>query len=140
MIRHYELPRDNRCSIQRGRFSSFDDGIQDFERNEAALYFVFSVQDLIDSLSPVRVYRMGRCLRLVFAMLFCMGKWCTVTVTDGEGKRYSLDVNADSSYDAAHLYLTHVRGHPGCGLPIPTTSMQFEVVTDGRIQRSRRPA
>src|ERR1022692_3458493 len=51
-----------------------------------------------------------------------MGKWCTVTMTDGEGKRYSLDVNADSSYDAAHLYLTHVRGNPACGFPIPTTS------------------
>ena len=56
-----------------------------------------------------------------------------MTVTDGEGKRYSLDVNADSSYDAAHLYLTHVRGNPGCGFPIPTTSTEFEVVTGGRI-------
>ena len=64
-----------------------------------------------------------------------VGKWCTVTVTDGEGKRYSLDVNADSSYDAAHLYLTHVRGSPGCGLPIPTTSTLFEVVTQGSIHR-----
>jgi len=62
-----------------------------------------------------------------------MGKWCTVTVADGEGKRYSLDVNADSSYDAAHLYLTHVRGHPSCGFPIPTTATLFEVVTAGRI-------
>ena len=32
-----------------------------------------------------------------------------------------------------HLYLTHVRGNPSCGLPIPTTSTLFEVVTDGRI-------
>ena len=44
-------------------------------------------------------------------MLLGMGKWCTVTVTDSEGKRYSLDVNADSSCDAAHLYLTHVRNN-----------------------------
>ena len=64
-----------------------------------------------------------------------MGKWCTVTIADGEGKRYSLDVNAGSSYDAAHLYLTHVRGNPGCGLPIPTTSTVFEVVTDSRIHQ-----
>jgi hypothetical protein len=64
-----------------------------------------------------------------------VGKWCTVTVTDGGGKRYSLDVNADSSYDAAYLYLTHVRGNPGCGLPIPTTSTLFEVVTQGSIHR-----
>src|SRR5215213_9019659 len=62
-----------------------------------------------------------------------MGKWCTVTVTDGEGKRYSLDVRADSSYDAAHLYLTHVVGHPGCGMPVPTTATAFEVVTDNKI-------
>ena len=62
-----------------------------------------------------------------------MGKWCTVTVTDIEGRRYSLDVNAESSYDAAHLYLTHVRTNPGCGFPIPTTSTLFEVSTEGRI-------
>lgn len=76
---------------------------------------------------------MGHYLRLLFATLFCMGKWCTVTVTDGGGQRHSLDVNADSSYDAAHLYLTHVRNHPSCGFPIPTTATLFEVVTDGRI-------
>jgi hypothetical protein len=64
-----------------------------------------------------------------------MGKWCTVTITDGDGKRYSLDVNADSSYDAAHLFVTHVRNNPTCGFPIPTTSTQFDVVTDGRIHR-----
>src|SRR5260370_40093551 len=74
----------------------------------------------------------GSRLRLFFAMLLGMGKWCTVTVTDGEGKRYSLDVNADSSYDAAHLYLTHVRNNPSCGFPIPTTLTLFEVVTGGR--------
>src|SRR5580658_3035842 len=62
-----------------------------------------------------------------------VGKWCTVTVTDGDGKRYSVDVNADSSYDAAHLYLTHVRGNLSCGFPLPTTSTEFEVVTGGRI-------
>ena len=66
-----------------------------------------------------------------------MGKWCTVTVMDGEGKRYSLDVNADSSYDAAHLYLTHVRGNPSSGFPIPTTSTLFEVVTDGGFTMCR---
>ena len=53
-----------------------------------------------------------------------------MTVTDGEGQRYSLDVNAASSYDAAHLYLTHVRGNSGCGLPIPITATLFEVVID----------
>jgi hypothetical protein len=62
-----------------------------------------------------------------------VAKWCTVTVTDGEGKRYSLDVSATSSYDAAHLCLTHVRENPSCGLPIPTIATLFEVVHGGRI-------
>ena len=56
-----------------------------------------------------------------------------MTVTVGGGQRYSVDVNADSSYDAAHLYLTHVRGNPASGFPIPTSSTEFEVVTGGRI-------
>ena len=64
-----------------------------------------------------------------------MAKWCTVTVIDGEGKRYSLDVQAESSFDAAHLFLTHVRSQPACGFPIPTTGTIFEVVTDGNIHR-----
>ena len=62
-----------------------------------------------------------------------VAKWCTVTVIDSKGKRYSLDVQATSSYDAAHLYLTHVAGHPGCGMPIPTTRTLFEVVAAGKI-------
>jgi hypothetical protein len=56
-----------------------------------------------------------------------------VTVLDGEGKRYSLDVQAESSFDAAHLFLTHVRSKPTCGYPIPTTETIFEVVTGGKI-------
>jgi hypothetical protein len=42
-------------------------------------------------------------------------------------------VNADSSFDAAHLFLTHVRGNPSCGLPIPTTATCFEVVAACQI-------
>ena len=37
------------------------------------------------------------------------------------------------SFDAAHLFLTHVKGNPGCGMPIPTTETTFEVSTDGRV-------
>lgn len=58
-----------------------------------------------------------------------------MTVTDREGKRYSLDVQATSSYDAAHLYMTHVAGHPGCGMPVPTLETIFEVVAAGQILR-----
>jgi len=36
--------------------------------------------------------------------------WCTVTVTDANGRRHSLDVIASSTYDAAHLYVTHAKG------------------------------
>ena len=64
-----------------------------------------------------------------------MAKWCTVTVTDSEGKRYSLDVSATSSFEAAHLYLTHVKAQPGCRFPIPATSTTFEVVTDRKIHQ-----
>ena len=32
--------------------------------------------------------------------------WATVTVTDSMGKRYSLDVEAESTDDAARLFLT----------------------------------
>jgi len=64
-----------------------------------------------------------------------VAKWCTVTILDGEGKRYSLDVQAESSFDAAHLFLTHVRSKPTCGFPILTTGTTFEVVTEGKIHR-----
>ena len=29
-------------------------------------------------------------------------------------KRYNLDVQAESSYDAAHLFVTHIRSQPSC--------------------------
>ncbi len=64
-----------------------------------------------------------------------MGKWCTVTVTDGGGQRYSLDVQATSTYDAAHLYVSHVIQQPACGLPRPTLDTVFEVVVSGRVMR-----
>src|SRR5579862_3467209 len=72
-----------------------------------------------------------------------VGKWYTVTVTDGEGRRYSLDVKAASSYDAAHLCLTHVRGNPGCGMPIPTIIRRcgagLTLISGGPI-RLKKPA
>ena len=62
-----------------------------------------------------------------------MSKWCTVTVSVASGKRFSLDVDASSSYDAAHLYVTHVKANPQCGLPMPTLETRFEVVSDGKL-------
>jgi hypothetical protein len=62
--------------------------------------------------------------------------WATVTVTDSSGKRYSLDVEAESTYDAAHLFLTKAKGHlireP---LPIPSLDTTFEVTVNGRVHK-----
>lgn len=59
-----------------------------------------------------------------------------MTVTDSEGKRYSLDVHAESTYDAAHLFLTHAKEHvireP---LPIPSLDTVFEVTVNGKVYR-----
>jgi hypothetical protein len=59
--------------------------------------------------------------------------WCTVTVTDATGRRHSLDVIATSTYDAAHLYLTHAKAQPQSGLPLLTVESVFEVVNGGRV-------
>jgi hypothetical protein len=60
-------------------------------------------------------------------------RWCTVTVTDAQGRRHSVDVLASSTFDAAHLYLTHATGHPDTGLPIPGRKTLFEVVAGGKV-------
>ena len=67
------------------------------------------------------------CLRLV------PEKWCTVTVVDAEGRRHSLDLQAASSFDAAHCYVCHVKEHPDAGLPRVTLASTFEVVVDGKV-------
>lgn len=64
-------------------------------------------------------------------------RWCTVTVTDAQGRRHSVDVLASSTCDAAHLYLTHANGNPESMLPIPTRMTIFEVVTGGQLYRVR---
>src|ERR1700686_5284784 len=68
------------------------------------------------------------------AILFFGMNWATVTVTDSSGKRYSLDVEAESTYDAAHLFLTRAKEHvireP---LPIPSLETTFEVTVNGKV-------
>jgi hypothetical protein len=59
--------------------------------------------------------------------------WCTVTVTDAEGRRHSLDVIASSTYDAAHLYVAHAKEHPQAGLPVPNLTTVFEIVNGGKV-------
>ena len=67
-------------------------------------------------------------------------RWCTEMVSAGEGRRHSLDVLAASTYDAAHLYVTHARTHPGAQLPVLNLATVFEVVTESRIYREKGEA
>jgi hypothetical protein len=62
-------------------------------------------------------------------------KWCTVTVTDAAGRRHSVDVFAASTFDAAHLFITHAKSDPRTGIPILTPATVFEVVVDGKVYR-----
>ena len=62
-------------------------------------------------------------------------RWCTVTVIDDQGRRHSLDLQASSLYDAAHIYVCHVKEHPERGHPRPTLATVFEVVIDGKVYR-----
>lgn len=64
-----------------------------------------------------------------------MGRWCTVTVTDPDGRRHSLDVLADSTYDAAHLFVVEAKKERAVGLPKPTLATVFEVVANGKVYR-----
>jgi hypothetical protein len=60
-------------------------------------------------------------------------RWCTVTVIDPAGRRHSVDVLASSTYDAAHLYVTHAKSNPETGIPPLSRETLFEIVIDGKI-------
>lgn len=68
-----------------------------------------------------------------------MPKWATVTVMDGEGRRHSRDVQAESVYDAAHIFVSSSKNQQGAmplgGVPPPTLATVFEGVCDGKIYR-----
>lgn len=70
-------------------------------------------------------------------MIVFVAKWCTVTVTDSKGKRHSIDVRAESSFDAAHLYLTTAKSQPPSvvpdPLPVPGLKTTFEISAEGKI-------
>ena len=73
----------------------------------------------------------GFYIRLVFAscvILLFVSKWCTVTVIEPDGRRHSLDVLAESTYDAAHLFVVEAKKERAVGLPKPTLATVFEVV------------
>lgn len=54
---------------------------------------------------------------------------------DPDGCRYSLDLQADGSYDNDHILLCHAREHPDKGLPRTTVLTVFEVVASGKVYR-----
>ena len=62
-----------------------------------------------------------------------VSQWCTVTVTDPDGRRHSVDVLADSTYDAAHLFVAEAKKERAIGLPKPTLATVFEVVAGGKV-------
>jgi hypothetical protein len=67
-------------------------------------------------------------------------KWATVTVTDPDGRRHNLDVQATSTSDAAHLFVVEAKKERAVGLPKVTLATVFEVVTDGKVYRVRGEA
>jgi len=65
--------------------------------------------------------------------------WATVTVTDSTGKRYSLDVQAESTYAVARLFLRRANEHAiPEPLPIPSIETVFEVTVKGRVHKVPR--
>jgi len=62
-----------------------------------------------------------------------VSRWCTVTVIDPDGRRHSLDLLADSTYDAAHLFVVGAKKERAETLPMPTLATVFEVVADGKV-------
>ena len=69
-----------------------------------------------------------------------MARWATVTVTDPEGRRHSVDVLAESTFDAAHLFVVEAKKERSVGLPKPTLATVFEVVTAGKVYRVKGAA
>ena len=66
-------------------------------------------------------------------------KWAAVTVIEPGGRRYSIDVQAESSYDAAHQFVVQAKSQRAAlypnQLPLPTLATVFEVVTGGKVYR-----
>jgi hypothetical protein len=54
-------------------------------------------------------------------------------MTEVGERRYSVDVCVSSTFDAAHLFVTHAKADPRDGIPKPTVISVFEVVVDGKV-------
>lgn len=77
-------------------------------------------------------------IRLLFAYdVECPAKWCTVTVTNTQGQRHSTDLFAQSTYDAAHLYVTAAKSKEAAMMPhlvlYPRSRRCLRWVADGKI-------
>ena len=46
-----------------------------------------------------------------------------------------MDVQATSTFDAAHLFVVEAKKERAVGLPKPTLATVFEVVADGKVYR-----
>ena len=57
-----------------------------------------------------------------------------------DGRRHSLDPQATSTFDAAHLYITEAKKDRAVGFPKLTLATVFEVITDGKIYRVKGEA
>jgi hypothetical protein len=68
-------------------------------------------------------------------------RWCTVTVTDAEGRRHSMDLKAESSYDAAHLYVTTAKSQETAMMPSRARAVLsgFVLLTLDTINSLSRP-
>jgi hypothetical protein len=62
-------------------------------------------------------------------------RWCTVTVIEESGRRHSVDVLASSTFDAAHIFITHAKADPRNGIPRLSLDSVFEVAVGGKIHR-----
>jgi hypothetical protein len=62
-------------------------------------------------------------------------RWFTVTVIEESGRRHSLDILAGSTFDAAHIFVTHAKADPRNGIPRPTMDTVFEVAVGGNVHR-----
>jgi hypothetical protein len=56
-------------------------------------------------------------------------------MVEDDGHRRSVDICASSTFDAAHIFVTHAKADPRNGIPRPTINSVFEVVVSGKIYR-----
>ena len=51
------------------------------------------------------------------------------------GQAAAADLRATSPFDAAHIYVCHMKEHPERGHPRPTLATVFEVVIESKVCR-----